>query len=353
MSTKNLLITFDYELFLGRRSGRPIDCILQPTNLILKSLKPVGAKAVFFVDTTYLCRLKDEGKTHPECLEDLKEVSAQLITMVKEGHYVQPHIHPHWLDAIYDAETREFDLTNITRYRFHHLSDADKKSVFTSSVEILQEILLPHFPNYKINSFRAGGWSIQPFSDFKEQFKKHDILYDMTVVNGLYQFSNAQIFDYSNAPAKHVYYFEDKVEEEKTPGSFIQIGSSVIPISKNLDLLDRVYKKVLNVFRLDKDYGKGEGQASYELKDHVPTSKKGINIFSRTHEVASFENLSLIKLQVYKRHLKNTSFLHLISHPKMLGRHNLFVFETFIKAVHKQHRIETDYHVIADQYLKN
>ena len=65
MKTKNLLITFDYELFLGRRSGRPLDCMLEPTKLLLDKLKLYGAKAVFFVDCTYLCRLKEQGKTNP------------------------------------------------------------------------------------------------------------------------------------------------------------------------------------------------------------------------------------------------------------------------------------------------
>lgn len=352
MSTKNLLITFDYELFLGRRSGRPLDCMLQPTQKLLELLKPHGAKAIFFVDTTYLCRLKEQSKTHPECIEDFTAIANQLIEMIRDGHYVQPHIHPHWLDAIYNPNTRDFDLTNIERYRFHQLSNEDKKIVFTSTMNVLKEIIHPHFPEYKINAFRAGGWSIQPFSDFKEQFIEHGIHYDLTVVNSLYQFSNAQIFDYSDAPEKQVYRFEDRVVEENLNGQFIQIGSSVIPITKNLDVLDRIYKKLLNIFKLDKDYGKGEGQASYPIQGHTPRSKNGINIFSRTHEVASFENLSLVKLQVYKKHLSQTNFLHLVSHPKMLGRHNLYIFEKFLKSVYGKHKIETDFIKIAESYLK-
>ena len=177
------------------------------------------------------------------------------------------------------------------------------------------------------------------------------IKYDVTVVNGLYQFSNAQLFYYSDAPKDHIYYFENKVVEEDPNGKFIQIGSSLIPISKNLDLLDRVYKKLLNIFNLDKDYGKGEGQASYPIEGHQPRSKNGINIFGRTHEVASFENLSLMKLYIYRKHLIQTNFLHLVSHPKMLGRHNLFIFDQFLKSVYKNHDIETDYMKIADNYL--
>ncbi len=56
MKKRNLLITFDYELFLGSRSGRPEGCVLQPTELLEKVLTPFKAKGVFFVDTTYLLK---------------------------------------------------------------------------------------------------------------------------------------------------------------------------------------------------------------------------------------------------------------------------------------------------------
>lgn len=352
MSIKNLLITFDYELFLGRRSGRPLDCMLQPTARLLEILNHYNASSIFFVDTTYLCRLLEQSKTHPECKEDFDAISNQIMKMIEQGHYVQPHIHPHWLDAKYNAQTRDFDLTNINRYRFHQLSEEDRKTVFHSSIDVLKKIIHPHFPEYKINAFRAGGWSIQPFSDFKEQFIEHNIQYDLTVVNKLYQFSNAQIFDYSDTPEKDVYRFEDRVDEEMTIGKFIQIKSSAIPITKKMDLSDRLYKKLLNLFKLDKDYGLGEGHPPIQIKGREAKSKNGINIFSGTHEVASFENLSLIKLQVYKKHLTDKNYLHLVSHPKMLGRHNFYVIDKFLKSVYNKHQIETDFIKIAKSYLK-
>lgn len=350
MSHKNLLITFDYELFLGRRSGRPMDCMLRPTDRLLEILNRYHAKAIFFVDTTYLCRLLEQIKTHPECKEDFDAISKQLLKIIDQGHYIQPHIHPHWLDAKYNAETREFDLTNINRYRFHQLSTEERKTVFNSSIEVLKKIIQHQFPNYYLNAFRAGGWSIQPFSDFKEYFIENNIQYDLTVVNKLYQFSNAQIFDYSDVPDKNVYRFEDRVEEEKTMGKFIQIKSSVIPITKKMDFSDRLYKKILNLFKLDKNYGLGAGHPPLPIQGK-PKSQNGINIFSGTHEVASFENLSLIKLHIYKKHLIDNNYLHLVSHPKMLGRHNFYVIEKFLKAVNKNYKIETDFIKIAESYL--
>ena len=50
---KNILLTFDYELFLGSRSGTVDNCLIIPTSKILEVLKRHGAKAVFFIDTSY------------------------------------------------------------------------------------------------------------------------------------------------------------------------------------------------------------------------------------------------------------------------------------------------------------
>ena len=54
-----LLLTFDYELFLGGKSGTVNNCLIKPTDLILKLLKKNNLSSIFFVDTIYLYRLKE------------------------------------------------------------------------------------------------------------------------------------------------------------------------------------------------------------------------------------------------------------------------------------------------------
>lgn len=354
METKNLLITFDYELFLGKRSGHPDDCMLQPTSALMSILGQFNVKAVFFVDTTYLCKLKELSGRYRQCSDDLNKISRQLLEMIEEGHYVMPHVHPHWLDAVYLEQEGEFELSNVQRYRFHNLTEAQRREVFGSSVQILKDIIHPHYPDYRIDSFRAGGWSIQPFTDFKPVFEEFGIQYDLSVVTRLYQFSSAQIFDFSDAPDKFIYRFTDDITREDKNGKFIQLAGSVIRIHPTVDYLDRAHKKVLHVVGYDQDYAKGFGQASEEVPGHQPASPAGYNVFDRTHEVASLEKISLVKLPFYEKHLETHHYLHFISHPKMLSRHNFYILKEFLKRIRKKNWIiETDYKKMVQAHLQN
>ncbi|MEO8762224.1 MAG: hypothetical protein ABI388_11860, partial [Bacteroidia bacterium] len=172
-NTKHLLLTFDYELFLGSKSGSTKNCILLPTSKILEILETYQIKnAIFFVDTTYLLRLKEID--NKEAQLDFKKISEQLIEMKNNGHYIFPHLHPHWLDAKYIEKDNHWDLSDTKKYSFSSLSAEEKSQIFTDSIKLLTEIVGPQ----EVLGYRAGGWCIQPFSDFELYFKKHNIQYD-------------------------------------------------------------------------------------------------------------------------------------------------------------------------------
>ena len=90
---KNVIITFDYELSLGNKSGSVKKCMLEPTNLILGVLKNHNAKAIFFIDTPYLKRLEEISTKFDQAKGDLIAIENQIIQIADEGHYVFHHIH--------------------------------------------------------------------------------------------------------------------------------------------------------------------------------------------------------------------------------------------------------------------
>ena len=131
---KNLLFTFDYELFLGSRTGTVQDCMIEPTEKLISLFEDFNIKAVFFVDTTCLIRLKENAKVYDRSAVDLKVIAEQIQRLITKGHYVFPHLHPHWIDAEYSPDSNQWSLNNITHYRFHNITEQVREKLFGESI---------------------------------------------------------------------------------------------------------------------------------------------------------------------------------------------------------------------------
>lgn len=340
---KQLLITYDYELFLGNRSGSVEECLIKPTNQTLDMLGKYNAKAVFFVDTTYLLQLKKKSIDTILCKKDFDIIETQLRQIIKAGHYIYPHLHPHWLDAEYIDGTNEWRLNKIGKYRFHNISEAERSSVFDGSVDLLKEIIHHVQPGYRVDCYRAGGWCIQPFEDFKPYFIRHNFKYDMSVLGGFYLFSNAQYFDFSSAPEKNIYCFEDDVTIEKQKGRFTQFNISSIYINVFSRLLDKIFLKYLYKIKGDHTFTRGQGQIAVKSDMQKPTAIKGHDISDSKKERIAVELLTKIKLPLYIEFFNKNNYMHFISHPKMLTQHNHKMFDSFLKNAFSRFEIETDF----------
>ncbi|MFM7016573.1 MAG: glycosyltransferase [Bacteroidota bacterium] len=349
---KTLLFTFDYELFLGARSGNVLESVIEPTQEVLTILKEYNHKAIFFVDTTWLIQLKELGEFYPACKNKLKLVASQINYMVKEGHDVFPHLHPHWMDAIYQPEKDEFNLNNISHYRINQITIEEREELFNKSIAILKEIISPNFPDYKINGFRAGGWSIQPFNHFKSSFIKHAITYDFSVMPLMYQHTDAQQFDFSTCGNYSIYRFGDNVETPDYKGKFIELTSNIIYISKWRKWIDKFHQKLLFRILKDSTHLKGIGVQSQEVKV-FSKSPFGINLFNPNYERVSIELLTKTKLYPYKKLIAQTDFVQFVSHPKILTRHNLKMLKCLLKYANEHFQINTDFRYFSEKNLKS
>ncbi len=333
---KDILFTFDYELFLGSRSGSAANCILLPTQKILEIFnKHSISNAIFFVDTTYLLRLRNNPAK--ACQDDFKKITEQIALIHRDGHYVFPHLHPHWLDAIYLPEINQWDLSNISKYIFSVITDSEKEKLFQESIDLLNVICGPQ----KDMGYRAGGWCIQPFSDFKPFFEKHNIKYDFSVMKGFYSDHAAQKFDFREAPTKSSYPFSDDVISENASGAFTEIPISTLKISYPSRILNRILTRLLYIKGVA-NYGDGYSTFSASAAEIKP----------RGNEMASIENLSIANLNDYNKAIKNNSYLQFISHPKMVTLLNLVCFDQLLKELTSKYKITTDFKQLASTQSK-
>ncbi|MFI5151519.1 MAG: hypothetical protein ACHQRM_17460 [Bacteroidia bacterium] len=337
---KTILLTFDYELFLGKRSGTVTRCIIEPTEQILNMLGQRKLCGIFFVDSTYLQKLNEYAPRFAQVADDFNRIKAQIRQMHQRGHYVFPHLHPHWLDAIYLPELNQWDLSDNRHYRFHALSPEARRSVFSSSFDLLNQILLSTKKPFNLNGFRAGGWSIQPFSDYKPFFEEFGMKYDFTVMNGWAHFSTAQYFDFrTEKPLPCIYTFSDDVLKP-VEGPYTEFGITRLMKSGFVnDILDKMELKILPA-RVRASYGDGFSIVAAGIKDE---SIVNVEEPDSQWEMASLELLKNHNIKNYMNYLKENSYLQLISHPKMLSPHNLRNAERFLDWAINNYQVVSDF----------
>jgi hypothetical protein len=336
--TKTILLTFDYELFLGKHSGSVEHCLIRPTNALVDVLNQHKAKGVFFIDTTYLYRLIE--RKNNLCASDLEKIETQLIALASNGHYLFHHLHPHWLDAQYIEDVNEWDLGNNQRFSFNDISIEERDAIFDFSVAFLKNIYFKAGISGYPDGYRAGGLFIEPFSVFAQYFKKHQIKYEFSVVPGAVKKGDKLFYDFSTA-AKTPYVFEDKVYETNKNGSFIQYPVSTINITGLIKILNGVYYR-LNKRATNRIFGDGQS-VSQEIRSQEATRKKTLSQFFSVSMPISVEFLNPVNVLQYKKTIREINYMHFLSHPKLLTPISLEALNNFLSYATKKFEVEYDF----------
>jgi len=206
-----IYLTFDYELFFGEHSGTTEKCMLEPTRDLFALAKNKSVFYTFFVDVGYLIQAEKYGELHQE----LADVKNQIKEMISLGHAVQLHIHPHWEKAIW--ENGKWKMNVNGNYKLSDFSKDERSEIITKYKDYLEMLI-----GKKINTFRAGGWCIQPFSELKSDFERLGILNDSSVIEGGFLKTLNYDVDFTAAPKKSKYKFSDDVCIEDDKGIFTE-----------------------------------------------------------------------------------------------------------------------------------
>lgn len=188
--------------------------MLEPTKRLIDIGERTGAKMTFFVDSGYLYMLEKFGKDHPELLDEHRLISEQLNELVLKGHDCQLHIHPHWEDAKYENGKWIFD---VSRYKLSDFTEAEVVDIFKLYSESLFKAT-----GQKIQSYRAGGWCIQPFKHLKAAFAATGIQLDSTVFPGGKNINEVYHYDFSTINNSKPYRFEDDITKAEPTGTFYE-----------------------------------------------------------------------------------------------------------------------------------
>jgi hypothetical protein len=321
----NIYLTFDYEIYFGENHGTVEKCILQPTEELMRIGKLFHIPFVFFVDCGFILKLDEYRKKYSRLEKDYEGITSQIKRLVEEGHDVQLHIHPHWVDSYYNGEKWIID---VRRYKL-----ADFDGVAIADIVRRYKKVLTELTGKKIFAYRAGGWCLQPFERLRNAFLENEISLDSSVFRNGYFFSEQYSYDYRNAPDTDIYRFDSDPVTAVENGFFTEVPISAI---RNSPLF---FWKLFFLGRKDpylhKPLGDGRAMAAPGYR------KKLLTRFTNNPVSMDGYNSVLLQKALSERQRKNAGHMVVIGHPKALSRFSFQQISAFAERNLHQHKFTT------------
>ena len=312
-----ILLSLDYELFFGPRTGTVEHCLILPTQKVAETAQRHGARLSLFVDALYLQRLTDEAHRFPRLQHDLDAIHRQLVSLKDAGHDIQLHLHPHWLDSTFDGE--QWRLVT-TRYKLHDFSADEIAAMVGSAKKLLTDMI-----GDTVFAFRAGGWCMQPFPPIAPALLAHDIWLDSTVFAGGLSDDKDRWFDFSSAPVKDFWRFSDNPNHEDRQGPFVEIPISAMRVTPLLFWRMAINRKLL------------------PQTDHQPFGDGSPMVWGNSYfwQRLTSSTISVASMDGFKADLLSKAFrdeqaasgkqlFHAMGHPKALTPYSLARLDNFL-----------------------
>ena len=320
---KKIILTIDYELFLGSVTGDVNSCMVEPTRKLDTLLSTNGSKMTIFWDILHYYKLMEYQNLFPKLKNDVQIIEKHILFLAREGHDIQLHLHPHWLDAVYKDGKWNF---NYMRYKLQNLSESDNQNDINTiigclniSKNILENLIKTVNPEYRVTTLRTGGYLIEPFSKLREALMKLNILVDTSICPDLINENEIFSYNFLKYPKLNSYKFSDEPKNINEKGRFIEvpIKTVVIPIHLYLCYTFLRHTKYKNLKKELK--GSGAGSTTQHKKNIY---MKFLELLFK-RKVSQFTTDGNFKEIIYYmiNHVDENSTM--ILHPKLLNEHTI------------------------------
>lgn len=328
---KEIILTVDYELFLGDITGTVKECMIEPTQKLASILEKNGSKMTIFWDILHFYQLIEFEKSFPELLQRRLSIEEQILTLIKRGHDIQLHLHPHWLDASF--ENNKWNFT-YDRFKLHNLSSENNPNdintiigCITISKKLMGDTIRKVNPDYKVTSFRAGGYLVEPFDRLRDAFLRNDIKIDSSVCPGLHNPSFISSYDFRFYPNKTKYNFDSTPKIITDNGKFIEIPITTIHLSIFRNIFYKFVRRIKYPFLEKERRGIGLG-AYYEDSTTSNTKKLFTKLFSlQSTQLTTDSNFREKFNHLYK---KIPAYSTMILHSKLLNNHTIGILDDYV-----------------------
>jgi hypothetical protein len=183
----------DWELS-GNGSGDVEELQFRPMRELVGIYNAHGIRGSFNAEMMQQLTFRRLQSRHTELKEQADAWDEHVRETFKQGHDIQLHIHPQWSEAHYEEGawrlSGDWSILNYTE-------DA-ARGMLAAGKEYLENLLRPLDSGYRCISFRAGAWCIAPSKHILGLLAGLGIVFDMSIVGGLYYDTKNIKLDYKN-----------------------------------------------------------------------------------------------------------------------------------------------------------
>lgn len=325
---KTLILTIDYELFFGNRTGNVEKCMIEPTYELSKALDINNSKMTVFWDILHYYRLMELENRDAKLKEERKLIDEQISYLISNGNDIQLHLHPHWLDAQYLNGEWVF---NYEHFNIHSLSEEENPNdirtilgCLSISKQLIENEIKKYNPDYKVTTFRAGGYLIEPFVKLKKAFEYNNIYFDSSVLPRMNKTDSVNAYDFRNYPSDNFYNFEDSPATSIRDGRFTEFPVTTIriPVYRNI-----IFSLIRYFKYSDLECGRlGTGSANKSNSDNKSFLSKVLTLLTEPKLTAFTTDGNFAERFNYMfNKIENNSSM--ILHPKLLNQHTLNILK--------------------------
>ena len=345
---KKLFLTLDYELY-GNGSGDVFKHIIEPTELILAVCNKCDVKITIFFEVVEYWMLKKEwekGNSMGYTKNPVTAMENQIRKTYQQGHDIQLHIHPQWVNAIYENGKWNVDFN---AWRLGGYNGEDDKSLYhllKRGKETLENII--NHPSYQCTVLRAGGYNIQPSREVLNAMREVGLWIDSSVYPGGKETGSLSQYDYSRITNDKGYWYidQDVLIDEKRKTPLVELPIVAFPMMRIEKFL--TIERIKSIFK-----NRQSAKDSFDAK----TSKGGVLakiIFFFQQEWQTWD-YCLFSNRMHRKYIKKCNILFrqknrdcfvVIGHPKSLvttkplvfllnqAKHHEYIFQTIQQVEH-------------------
>jgi len=201
----HLAFVDDWEV-RGNGTGDPRVLQFQPMRALVSLFNKYGVRGSFNAEVMQQLAYRRLQGRFPE----LKAVADEWEQVVKEsfrqGHDIQLHLHPQWLDATYEGGG-EWKL--VSDWSIINYPGEEIREMLVNGKAYLESLLSEVDPSYTCVSFRSGSWCAAPSKWLMPLLDELKFVFDMSIVAGL-RYDTVQVkLDYTGCEEPFAPYYPE------------------------------------------------------------------------------------------------------------------------------------------------